>query len=286
VSQPWEFEEPVAQGDRFTAEDAKNRRLIVVPTEYVPQVRTSRGDVVDAIRINVVDLDNQGGPATYWGALWFGNKLIGTFKPKPGKLFLGYLSKQQTGGGFQAWVFTSLTQDPQTTTMAGQFLQGNPEFMETCQGDVAMAERNAQATPTQQPQGQGQWQQQGQAPWPQVPQPGLQQPPWPATQSQPPPWQREAPPASPPPPINPPLPPVQAPPVPGPAPLPPPAATDQWPSSEGTALRHPVGNGQASAPPAQTPGSPAPVGGSVMDRLRAQRDQEAPVIQDTGNLPF
>ena len=245
MTQPFEFEEPVAQGDRFTAEEAQNRRLIVVPTEYVPQIRTARGDIVDAVRLNVVDLDNQGN--TYWGALWFGNKLIQTFKPKLGKLFLGYVNKQQVGGGFSAWIFTSLTADQATTGMAQQFLANNPKFMETCQGDVRMAQTQRAAWPAQQQaQPQGQWQQ---------------------SQSQPggpPPWQSNGPAAGPrqaplPPPVTPPLPPVQ---------LPPQTEADPWPAQS-----MPPGNGQPSAPPAQAPGSPAPVGGSVMERLRAQRDQ-------------
>lgn len=288
MTQPWEFEEPVIQGDRFTAEEAQNRRLIVVPTEYVPQIRTARGDIVDAIRINVVDLDNQG--QTYWGALWFGSKLIQTFKPKPGKLFLGYVSKQATGGGFQAWIFTSLTADAASTAMAQQFLAGNPNFMETCAGDVAMAERNAQRPPQAPQQGwgaqqPGQWQQpnppQERPQWPVQQQPQQQ---WPVQQQQ-----RQAPP---PPPVNPPLPPVQAPVVPGPAPLPPPTATDQWPAQT-PGQAQPSGNGQGEVPavvraPAALPDPPpVPTGSSVMERLRAQRDQaDTPVMQDTGNLPF
>lgn len=286
MTQPWEFEEPVAQGDRFTAEEAQNRRLIVVPTEYVPQIRTARGDIVDAIRINVVNLDDQAN--TYWGALWFGNKLIQTFKSKIGKLFLGYISKQQVGGGFSGWVFTSLTADQATTTMAQRFLAANPQFMETCQGDVRMAQANAaRPQPAMQPQQQqqGQWQQAGggyevrnqfQAPSQQQrwPQPASQPPPPPA----PPQWGNQQ--QAGPPPVTPPLP-----------PLPPQTQADPWPQPPGQAQLQ--GNGQPPGvipdPTDQAPGSPAPVGSSVMERLRAQRDQglvgEA-TAQDPSQLPF
>lgn len=287
MTQPWEFEEPVAQGDRFTAEEAQNRRLIVVPTEYVPQIRTARGDIVDAIRINVVNLDDQAN--TYWGALWFGNKLIQTFKSKIGKLFLGYISKQQVGGGFSGWVFTSLTADQATTTMAQRFLAANPQFMETCQGDVRMAQANAARPqpamqPQQQQQQQGQWQQAGggyevrnqfQAPSQQQrwPQPASQPPPPPA----PPQWGNQQ--QAGPPPVTPPLP-----------PLPPQTQADPWPQPPGQAQLQ--GNGQPPGvipdPTDQAPGSPAPVGSSVMERLRAQRDaqQSSPPAQDPSQLPF
>jgi hypothetical protein len=277
MTQPWEFEEPQPQGDRFTAEMAKNRRLLLVPTEYVPHVRTQRGDVVDAIRINVVDLDNQGGPAVYMGALWFGGKLIQALKPKIGKLFLGYVSKQATGGGFESWVFTSLTQDQATSNMASQFLQANPTFMETCLGDVELAQRNRAQAPQQQgwprqqqQQGWGQQQQQ----WPQPPQqPQSPQQPQPQWQNSGPAGQVRNQPQPPlPPPVTPPLPPVQ---------LPPQTEADPWPAPS-----MPQGNGQPPPPPAQAPSSPAPVGGSVMDRLRAQRDQGQAQGPAQGDQPF
>lgn len=143
VVQPYEFEEPREGGDRYSAEQAQNRRLIVVPIEYVPVIRTQRGDEVDGIRINVVDLDADGQPAEYFGALWFGGNLIKALKTKIGKMFLGYVNKELTSGGFKSWQFHSLTQDEQTVAMAQAFLAAHPEFLETCQGDVRYAETNA-----------------------------------------------------------------------------------------------------------------------------------------------
>lgn len=280
MSQPWEFEEPRPQGDRFTAEEAQNRRLIVVPIEYVPQIRTARGDIVDGIRVNVVDLEGQGGPHAYMGALWFGNKLIQTFKARIGKLFVGYVTKQQVGGGFQAWVFISLTQDEATKGMAERFLQGNAEFMETCLGDVRQAEANPQIPDQPQSQRQDQWQQQDQ--W--APQPSYQ------AQSPHQRWEVQRPQPAPMAPRHNPPPPPPRPPAPpqfqqqGPAPLPPQSAADPWPAQ--AYQNPPPGNGN---PPVQdvTPSSPGPVGQSVMDRLRAQRDQgEGPVAQSSGNAPF
>lgn len=255
MTQPWQFEEPT-QGDRFTAEEAQNRRLIVVPIEYVPEIRTQRGDTVDGIRINVVDLDHDGGPQTYWGALWFGARLIQNFKPKIGKMFLGYVSKQRTSGGFQAWVFTSLTSDQQTAGMAQQHLQAHPEFMETSMGDVRVAETSAQQ-PRQAVQG---WNQSQQTPFP----PGQAQQWGPQQHGPVPPQVQQQ----------------------GPAPLPPQTQADPWPEL-------PQGNGEAptgptSAPPA-TPTSPGPAGESVMERLRRQRAEQGQGQQQApaqGQIPF
>lgn len=286
MTKPWEFDEP-AQGDRFTADEAQNKRLIIVPIEYVPQIRTKRNDIVDGIKVNVVDLEADGGPKTYWGALWFGGKLIQAFKPKIGSMFLGYVQKQPTGGGFTAWVFTSLTSDQPTVGMAQTWLQANSDFMETCQGDIRMAQANPQrpveqpqqpatvqgwnqGQPTPYPQGQPQqqWGQSAQMPYQPIGggyearsqlQPPSQQPPQfnpQYTQQGPPPVQQQ-----------------------GPAPLPPQTAADPWPAQS-----VPQGNGPASAPSA--PSSPAPVGGSVMDRLRAQRDQQSSAPPAQSDSPF
>lgn len=138
------FKEPQQGGDRFTAEDAQDRRLIVVPIEYIPRIRTARGDEVDGIRLNVVDLDNSEGPQTYFGTIWFGGRLIRTFRHSIGDGFCGYVTKVQTQGGFRAWEFVSLTSDEPTMKMAASFMEQNPEFMETCKGDVNMAKNQAQ----------------------------------------------------------------------------------------------------------------------------------------------
>jgi hypothetical protein len=255
VTQSWvtgisnQFEEPQQGGDRFTAEEARHRRLIIVPIEYVPQIRTQRGDMVDAIRINVVDLDNQG--AQYSGALWFGGRLISAFRPKIGGMFLGYVSKEKTQGGFEAWTFNSLTADEHTKGLATQWLAAHPEFMETCQGDVNMAAANPQQPPQPQVQQQTQpWPQQAPQQWPQQPQPQWPQQPYQAPA--PGPYQAPAPPA-----------PYQPPAAPPPPPPVPTAPTSPAPA--------PVA---APAPPAApTSPPPPPVGGSVVDRLRAQAQQ-------------
>lgn len=196
MAQPYEFEEPKEGGDRFSAEQARNRRLIVVPIEYVPTIRTQRGTEVDGIRINVVDLDSDGSgaPAVYYGALWFGGNLIKVFKTNTGKMFLGYVNKEPTGGGFEKWVFHSLTQDQQTVQMAQAYLGAHPEFMETSQGDVRYAQANPQPPPqaAEQP---GQWQPQEQpAQWQTPPPPIFSQPPVPAAPAAPAPAATPAPP--------------------------------------------------------------------------------------------
>jgi hypothetical protein len=260
VTQPFgsQFEEPQLGGDRFTAEEARHRRLIIVPIEYVPQIRTQRGEMVDGIRINVVDLDNQG--AQYNGALWFGGRLISAFRPKIGKMFLGYLSKEKTQGGFEAWTFNSLTQDEYTKNLATQWLTANPKFLETCQGDVNMAAANPQQSVRQpmQPQQTQPWPQQTQ-PWPQQTQS------WPQQST----WQQPATPPAPPAPPAPPTPPV---PVAPPAPSPQQSTWQQPAPATPPVPVAPPAPAAPVAPPVSPP--PPPVGGSVVERLRAQAAQQ------------
>lgn len=120
-----EFSEPNAGGDRFSAEDAQNKRLIVAPIEYLPQIPVNRGDVVDAIKVNVVDLET--GKA-YYGTLWFGGQLIRAFKNTWGQRFIGYITQQRNERGFTPWVFSSLTGNPDVVALARSWISANPEF--------------------------------------------------------------------------------------------------------------------------------------------------------------
>lgn len=269
----YQFEEPgTSQGDRFSAEQAQNRRLIVVPVEYIPMMQVSGGRETDAIKLNVVDLQGGFNPATgtedppgtvYMGCLWFGGRLIGAFRNSLGKLFVGYVGKERTSGGFQAWQFYSLTQDQQTTGMATTWLEANPTFMETCKHDVHTAQTQWMQQPPGQPQQQGpdhrqfnpngnQWEQvqRGPAAPPSPPQPG------PAPM-----------------PVQPPLP-------------PPIQATPPNPQYQASA---PMPQSAPPAPQSPAPTQPPPVNQTVMERLRAQREQgqeQQGVDQLQGNMPY
>lgn len=260
MSQPFddgfEFEEPAQQpqGDRYSAEDAQSKRLIIVPIEYVPTIRTQRGDEVDGIRVNVVDLDSQGGQAVYYGALWFGGRLISGFKQKIGKTLLGYITKEQTGGGFKAWVFHSMTQDEYTVNLAKTFIANHPDFLQTCQGDVQMAMSNPQQARAQQSQTAA-------AGYGAGPSPQGQQ--WSTPAQRP-----------------------QGPPAPPMAPPPPPPAPPQGPTGPPPAPA--VASGPPAAPAASTP-PPPPGQMSVMERLRAQREGDEGSVQsgfESGPPPF
>lgn len=260
-----QFEEPSEGGDRFTVEDAQNKRLIVVPIEHVSQIQTAYG-TNDAIRVNVVDLDDPNGPAVYFGALWFG-RIVGTFRSSIGKTLLGFIAKGRTQGGFMGWQFHSLTQDQYTVQVANAFLQQHPDFLQTCEGDVNMAKQQTSM---------------GSDPW-QTTAPS-QGPPA-APQPQAPPQTQPLAPAPPQAPIPPQAPP-QAPPIPqsGPQPLPPPQAnvTEQarglvQNQLGGVPVQDP---NQASAPP------PAPDNRSVMERLRARREDQEQIQQSQEQYPF
>lgn len=121
-----EFSEPVV-GDRFSAEDAQNKRLIVVPVEYVAEMTVRGAEKTDAIKLNVVDLETG---SAYYGALWFGGRLVGAFKSGLGNKFVGFIDKERTGQGYMAWTFYSLTQNPEAVALARSWLATHPEFME------------------------------------------------------------------------------------------------------------------------------------------------------------
>lgn len=260
-----QFEEPSEGGDRFTVEDAQNKRLIVVPIEHVSQIQTAYG-TNDAIRVNVVDLDDPNGPAVYFGALWFG-RIVGTFRSSIGKTLLGFIAKGRTQGGFMGWQFHSLTQDQYTVQVANAFLQQHPDFLQTCEGDVNMAKQQTSM---------------GSDPW-QTTAPS-QGPPA-APQPQAPPQTQPLAPAPPQAPIPPQAPP-QAPPIPqsGPQPPPPPQAnvTEQ---ARGLVQNQLGGvpvqdQNQAPVPP------PAPDNRSVMERLRARREDQEQIQQSQEQYPF
>jgi hypothetical protein len=75
----------------------------------------------------VVDLET--GQA-YYGTLWFGGRLISAFKGSNGQKFIGYVGKERTGQGYQAWTFYSLTQNQEAVNLARAWLNAHPEFME------------------------------------------------------------------------------------------------------------------------------------------------------------
>lgn len=252
-----QFEEPSEGGDRFTVEDAQNKRLIVVPIEHVPQIQTAYGPN-DAIRVNVVDLDEPNGPTVYFGALWFG-RIVGTFRSSIGKSLLGFIAKGRTQGGFMGWQFHSLTQDQYTVQVANTFLQQHPDFLQTCEGDVNMAKQQVSM---------------GSDPWQT------------ATPSQGPlaPPQPQAPPQAPaPPPVSAP---AQAPPIPQPGPQPPPP-----PQANATEQARGLVQNQLGGVPVQDPNQgqappQAPDNRSVMERLRARREDQEQVQQSQEQYPF
>jgi hypothetical protein len=128
VTSPWGTPQEPQQGDRFREADAWNRRLLLRPTEYIPDMKKldSRGD---ALKLNVVDLDNEGGPRLYTGILWFSGPLIGILKGSIGTPFIGYITKEKNSNGYMAWKFYDLQTDPETDARAQAYLREHPEFL-------------------------------------------------------------------------------------------------------------------------------------------------------------
>ena len=193
--------EPQDKGDRFAAEDAENRVLIVRPMEYIPDmpVRDTRGD---AIKLNIVDLTDDG--RVYRGALWFSGRLIKAFKHALGTPFFGYVTKEKLPNGYRGWSFISMAGNADWEPVAQAWSEQNPEFF-----TEALPEKR-EYQERQDPQGHHE---QGPAPdWAGAVPPRPPAPPAPASRPAPP-----APPVSAPPaPRQPMAPPVSAPPASGP----------------------------------------------------------------------
>lgn len=128
MTSPWGTPKEPQAGDRFREADAWNRRLLLRPTEYIPDIKKldTRGD---ALKLNVVDLDDASGPRLYTGILWFSGPLIGVFKESLGTPFVGYITKEKNANGYMAWKFYDLQTDPDTDARAQAYLREHPEFL-------------------------------------------------------------------------------------------------------------------------------------------------------------
>lgn len=124
----------VSTGDRLSCEEVENKRLIIRPVEYIPSMMTVRGEATDAIKVNVVVLEDQTraieAPKLFQEVLWFGGFLIKAFKRSLGTPFVGYIAKGRTPQGYRPWEFINLNQDPATVDMAKAWINENPTFMD------------------------------------------------------------------------------------------------------------------------------------------------------------
>lgn len=138
MTSPWGTPQEPQSGDRFREADAWNRRLLLRPIEYIPDMPKldTRGD---ALKLNVVDLDDQSGPRLYSGILWFSGPLVGTFKGSIGTPFIGYITKEKNAKGYMAWKFYDLQTDADTDARAQAYLREHPEFLAPLQEAPAPA---------------------------------------------------------------------------------------------------------------------------------------------------
>ncbi len=193
-----QFDEPGSGGDFWPEREACQRRLLVVPIAHLQGIQTEHYGTKDPVKVNVVDLET--GEAHY-GVLWY-SAIVGKLKHKIGKKLLGYITQQPNKYNTLSWTFESLAQHQDTVALATQWLNQNPEFLETCEGDLHQEQQRQQTYQPQQQQQAPPWQQSQQQqspqrqaqrpPWQQGPQQGPPpQQPW---QQQPPPqWQQQAP---------------------------------------------------------------------------------------------
>lgn len=128
MTSPWGTPQEPQSGDRFREADAWNRRLLLRPIEYIPDIKKldTRGD---ALKLNVVDLDDAAGPKLYESILWFSGPLIGVFKGSIGTPFIGFITKEKNTNGYMAWKFYDLQTDADTDRAAQAYLAAHPEFL-------------------------------------------------------------------------------------------------------------------------------------------------------------
>lgn len=141
------FAEPSAS-DRLSPRDVLGHLLIIRPEEYLKNVQTKFSKTAegsDCIKLDVVDLDEQGG-TPYYGALWFQGKLIGAMKGAVGQILLGRVKLGLAQPGMNApFEFESCTADTTAVARAQTWLHQHPEFTNS-------AMRQQQAPAQQQPQ--------------------------------------------------------------------------------------------------------------------------------------
>lgn len=118
---------PRTGGDICKPKDIIGHLLVVKPLEFVEKIQTEMGPS-DAIRVDVADLDAQGGPVIFRDALWFNTLLLG-LRRQLGELVLGRMS-QGTARGSQSppFMLVDATADPGATSRATLWLAANPAF--------------------------------------------------------------------------------------------------------------------------------------------------------------
>lgn len=112
--------------------DVVNRRLLVRPVEYITSMQTkARNDPTDAIKMDIVVLDEPSGPARFNGALWFNGNLIGLFKKQLGKPFVGFIYQEPVPGtAWKKFMWASLDTDQATMAAAESWIRNNPDYLD------------------------------------------------------------------------------------------------------------------------------------------------------------
>lgn len=111
--------------------DVVHRRLLVRPIEYIESMLTkARTEPTDAIKMDIVVLDEPSGPARFNGALWYNGNLIGLFKKQLGMPFIGFISQEQVPGtAWKKFIWNPLDEDGATRSAAESWIHGNPDFL-------------------------------------------------------------------------------------------------------------------------------------------------------------
>lgn len=128
VGDPFAAPKGIGEGERIT--DFVDRLLLVKPTEFITQMRTSQGPS-DAVRVDMAVLDDPEEPGKIViGVLLFQQALRREAKAildGPLPYLLGRLRKGQTGGGNTLYTFEEANEAE--VTVARQFLAARPNAL-------------------------------------------------------------------------------------------------------------------------------------------------------------
>lgn len=134
---------PAAGGDMLSPEDVNGHLLLVIPTEYVPEIATvynKAGETSRAIRVNVAVLTQQtaeGQHPVYNGVLWFNVRLL-DLRKQIGETVLGRMGQGAAKPGQDPpWVLNDATDDAGSLAYAESWLTQHPEFEALAAREIA-----------------------------------------------------------------------------------------------------------------------------------------------------
>jgi len=131
---------PATSGDQLSPADVHNQLLLIIPTEYVPGIKTAYGDEpVPAVRVNVAVLTqttDTGKHPTYQSVLWFNARLLGLRKQIGETVLARMVQGEAKPRQSPPWMLQDATTEPESVAYAEQWLTQNPWFEEQARREI------------------------------------------------------------------------------------------------------------------------------------------------------